>query len=97
MDTLDKLGISGPGKLEQDVLVLFNSPLHHYVTPKFYTETKPTTAKVSPIAVKFLSQFVYCLLGRTYLELCHHTSLRQGNDLLSERLSNGFIPCFAGR
>jgi len=48
MDTLDRLGTSGPGKLEQDVLVLFNSPLHHYVTPKFYKETKPTTAKVVP-------------------------------------------------
>lgn len=34
--------------LEQDVLVIFTSDIHHYVTPKFYTETKPTTAKVVP-------------------------------------------------
>ncbi|KAI1412028.1 putative FMN-binding domain-containing protein [Hypoxylon sp. FL1857] len=34
--------------LEQEVLVLFNSPVHHYVTPKFYTETKPETGKVVP-------------------------------------------------
>ncbi|GKT60954.1 hypothetical protein ColTof4_01071 [Colletotrichum tofieldiae] len=34
--------------LEHDVLVLFSSPVHHYVTPKFYTETKPTTGKVVP-------------------------------------------------
>lgn len=34
--------------LEQEVMVLFNSPVHHYVTPKFYTETKPATAKVVP-------------------------------------------------
>ncbi|KAL7944082.1 putative FMN-binding domain-containing protein [Trichoderma barbatum] len=34
--------------LEQDVLVLFTSPHHHYVPPVFYVETKPTTAKVAP-------------------------------------------------
>jgi transcriptional regulator len=34
--------------IEQDVLVIFNSPVQHYVTPKFYTETKPTTGKVAP-------------------------------------------------
>ncbi|KAG7088810.1 hypothetical protein E1B28_012770 [Marasmius oreades] len=37
-----------PRKLERDVLVLFNNPTHHYVTPKFYSETKPTTGKVVP-------------------------------------------------
>ena len=37
-----------PGNiLEQDVLVVFTSP-DHYVTPRFYTETKPTTGKVVP-------------------------------------------------
>lgn len=30
------------------MLVLFTSTPNHYVTPKFYTETKPTTAKVVP-------------------------------------------------
>ncbi|KAJ9662795.1 hypothetical protein H2198_001246 [Neophaeococcomyces mojaviensis] len=34
--------------LEQEVLILFNSPVHHYVTPKFYTETKPESGKVVP-------------------------------------------------
>ncbi|KAL2002787.1 hypothetical protein VTN02DRAFT_5946 [Thermoascus thermophilus] len=37
-----------PSQLEEDVLVLFNGPHHHYVTPKFYTETKPSTGKVVP-------------------------------------------------
>ncbi|TVY44932.1 Uncharacterized protein LSUB1_G000577 [Lachnellula subtilissima] len=32
--------------LEEEVLVLFNHPVHSYVTPKFYTETKPSTGKV---------------------------------------------------
>ncbi|KAI3557466.1 hypothetical protein CABS01_16328 [Colletotrichum abscissum] len=34
--------------LDQEVLVLFTTPAHSYVTPKFYVETKPTTAKVVP-------------------------------------------------
>lgn len=39
---------TGRNVLEQEVLVMFNSPTHHYVTPKFYTETKPATGKVAP-------------------------------------------------
>ncbi|KAJ3161816.1 hypothetical protein HDU86_006587 [Geranomyces michiganensis] len=39
---------SSPGELEREVLILFTSPAHHYVTPKFYTETKPKTGKVVP-------------------------------------------------
>lgn len=34
--------------LDQDVLVIFTPSAHHYVTPKFYTETKPATGKVVP-------------------------------------------------
>ncbi|KAG8666569.1 hypothetical protein FPOAC2_11686 [Fusarium poae] len=42
---------SNPGSksfLEDEVLVIFTKPTHHYVTPKFYTETKPATGKVVP-------------------------------------------------
>jgi transcriptional regulator len=35
-------------ELDNDVLVLFNGKHDHYVTPKYYTETKPTTGKVVP-------------------------------------------------
>lgn len=35
-------------ELSDEVLILFNGPHHHYVTPKFYTETKPATGKVVP-------------------------------------------------
>lgn len=35
-------------KLQQEVCILFNGPSHHYVTPKFYTKTKPETGKVVP-------------------------------------------------
>ena len=43
-----ELTSSGQRTLSRDVLVLFNAPAHHYVTPKFYTETKPATGKVAP-------------------------------------------------
>lgn len=35
-------------KLQDEVVVLFNSPVNHYVSPKFYTHTKPSTGKVVP-------------------------------------------------
>lgn len=35
-------------ELPDEVLVLFNGPYHHYITPKFYTSTKPATGKVVP-------------------------------------------------
>ncbi|CAI6341904.1 unnamed protein product [Periconia digitata] len=34
--------------LEQEVLVLFTASHDHYITPNFYTETKPKTGKVAP-------------------------------------------------
>ncbi|KAK2625578.1 hypothetical protein QTJ16_004890 [Diplocarpon rosae] len=34
--------------VQQEVMILFNGPAHHYVTPKFYVETKPDTGKVVP-------------------------------------------------
>ncbi|KAI0410579.1 transcriptional regulator PAI 2-type [Xylaria grammica] len=37
-----------PNVLDEEVLVLFTTPSQHYVTPKFYTETKPSTGKVVP-------------------------------------------------
>ncbi|KAI0682290.1 putative FMN-binding domain-containing protein, partial [Cerioporus squamosus] len=43
-----ELTSSGSRTLSRDVLVLFNLPAHHYVTPKFYTETKPATGKTAP-------------------------------------------------
>ena len=38
----------GNQELSDEVLVLFHGPHHHYITPKFYTETKPQTGKVVP-------------------------------------------------
>ncbi|KAG0652413.1 Uncharacterized protein D0Z07_1131 [Hyphodiscus hymeniophilus] len=47
------IAVSGSSKtksaqLEEEVMILFTSPIHHYVTPKFYVETKPSTGKVVP-------------------------------------------------
>ncbi|KUJ24303.1 uncharacterized protein LY89DRAFT_679465 [Mollisia scopiformis] len=39
---------SGSNTLTEDVMILFNGPAHHYITPKFYVETKPATGKVVP-------------------------------------------------
>ncbi|KAG7071630.1 transcriptional regulator [Colletotrichum scovillei] len=36
--------------LDQEVLVLFTAAPPHYVTPKSYTETKPTTAKIDDLS-----------------------------------------------
>ncbi len=42
------LKLQTPTTLERDILVLFNGPVHHYVTPQFYKQTKPSTGKVIP-------------------------------------------------
>jgi len=36
------------GYLPTEILILFQHPTHSYVTPKFYTSTKPSTGKVVP-------------------------------------------------
>lgn len=41
-------GAVGAQQLPDEVMILFNGPVDHYVTPKFYVETKPTTGKVVP-------------------------------------------------
>ncbi|KAE8383839.1 transcriptional regulator PAI 2-type [Aspergillus bertholletiae] len=48
VDSLIKVNSPSGSHLSQEVMILFTSPHHHYVTPKFYTETKPVTGKVAP-------------------------------------------------
>lgn len=38
----------GYGTLESEISIMFTGPTHSYVTPQFYTETKPATGKVVP-------------------------------------------------
>jgi transcriptional regulator len=45
---IEQLDSENGGQLGKEVLVLFNGPAHHYVTPKFYQETKPSAGKVVP-------------------------------------------------
>lgn len=35
-------------QLPEEVLIVFTSPVDHYITPHFYTESKPATGKVAP-------------------------------------------------
>lgn len=39
---------TGKQTLPDEVLIIFTSPVDHYVTPHFYTESKPATGKVAP-------------------------------------------------
>jgi len=39
---------SGPSELKDEVLILFQSPAHSYVSPRYYRSTKPSTGKVVP-------------------------------------------------
>ncbi|KAE8420281.1 transcriptional regulator PAI 2-type [Aspergillus pseudocaelatus] len=48
IDSLTASNSPSGAPLSQEVMILFTSPHHHYVTPKFYTETKPVTGKVAP-------------------------------------------------
>lgn len=67
--------------LEDDILVLFNGPVHHYVTPQFYTETKPATGKVVP-TWDYEAVQVYGT-ARIYFD----TSSEEFNDFLTQQLS----------
>ncbi|KAI3013597.1 transcriptional regulator family: UAF complex subunit Rrn10 [Aspergillus niger] len=45
---LDSLTTQPESILPTEVLILFTSPYHSYITPHFYTTTKPLTGKVAP-------------------------------------------------
>ncbi|KAF5243506.1 hypothetical protein FAUST_2862 [Fusarium austroamericanum] len=68
--------------IEQDVIVIFNSPIQHYVTPKFYTETKPTTGKVVP-TWNYAAVQVY---GRA--RIFYDTKTDEAGQFLSKQISD---------
>ncbi|CCT73537.1 probable transcriptional regulator [Fusarium fujikuroi] len=68
--------------IEQDVIVIFNSPIQHYVTPKFYTETKPTTGKVVP-TWNYAAAQVY---GRA--KIFYDTKTDEAGQFLSKQISD---------
>lgn len=48
LSSLEKTAGARTGTVEDNVLVLFNAPVHSYVPPRFYRQTKPTTGKTVP-------------------------------------------------
>ena len=38
----------GRNKVPDEILIVFTSPVDHYITPHFYTESRPATGKVAP-------------------------------------------------
>jgi len=68
--------------LEEEVLILFNSPVNHYVTPKFYTDTKPVTGKVVP-TWNYAAAQVY---GRA--KIYYESSLDETTAFLSQQISD---------
>ncbi|KAJ3494934.1 hypothetical protein NLG97_g3756 [Lecanicillium saksenae] len=73
---------SADGYLEQEVMVLFNFPVHHYVTPKFCTETKPATGKVVP-TWNYAAAQVY---GR--IKVYHDSKSEEAGDFLGNQVSD---------
>lgn len=68
--------------LGQEVLVLFTVPAHHYVTPKFYTETKPDTGKVVP-TWNYAAAQVY---GRA--KIFYDSKADESNQFLSKQVAD---------
>ncbi|KAL2864534.1 uncharacterized protein BJX67DRAFT_373885 [Aspergillus lucknowensis] len=46
LESLASSDLLSGSALEHEVLILFNGPYHHYVTPKFYAEMAPASAKL---------------------------------------------------
>lgn len=71
-----------PARLPSQVLILFNSPVAHYVTPNFYRETKPATGKVAP-TWNYAAVQVY---GRA--SIYHDASCPETDSFLSRQLQD---------
>ncbi len=48
---------SNSSKIKEEILILFNSPINHYITPKFYVETKPSTGKAGLLFAVLFNSF----------------------------------------
>ena len=77
---------SGPSELDDEVLVLFNAPVHSYVTPSFYTSTKPSTGAVVP-TWNYAAVQIYGKLKLYYSQSPSTSSFlqRQVEDLSNQR------------
>ncbi|PWN48112.1 negative transcriptional regulator [Violaceomyces palustris] len=68
--------------IESEVLVLFHGPAHSYVTPKFYTETKPETGKVVP-TWNYAAAQAY---GKLIVH--HDSSSQEASEFLAAQISD---------
>lgn len=69
-------------KLDEEVMVLFTSSVHHYVTPKFYVETKPSTGKVVP-TWDYVAVQVY-----GYMTVFYDGSAPETGEFLTKQISD---------
>lgn len=69
-------------ELEEEVLILFNSPNQHYITPKFYKETKPLNGKVVP-TWNYQAVQVYGAI-----RVHHDSNLQSTSDYLNRQISD---------
>ncbi|KAJ6021818.1 hypothetical protein N7540_007322 [Penicillium herquei] len=67
-------------ELSEDVLVLFNGQHDHYVTPKFYVETKPDSGKVVP-TWNYAAVQVY---GK--LSLCYDSKTPEAGTFIAQQI-----------
>ncbi|KAL4878846.1 transcriptional regulator PAI 2-type [Aspergillus karnatakaensis] len=47
VDSLTSSNLLSGSELESEVMIIFNGPYHHYVPPKFYTESVSASSKVA--------------------------------------------------
>lgn len=78
---IDKLREAGTQVWSEDILILFNAPVNHYVPPRFYVETKPTTTKVVP-TWNYAAVQVY---GRVKV---YHSRTPETSDFLQQQLTD---------
>jgi transcriptional regulator len=89
---IDTLRPTDSVTLDDDVQVLFNAPVHHYVPPRFYTETKPKDGKIVP-TWNYAAVQVYGKLKLHYLNNEESSAFlqKQIEDLsgMTENMYNG--------
>jgi transcriptional regulator len=80
IESLTVTGSPPASPLQQEVQILFTSQDHHYVSPKFYTETKPSTGKVVP-TWNYAAAQVY---GKA--TIYHDSSSAESSEYLSKQI-----------
>ncbi|KAL5335398.1 transcriptional regulator PAI 2-type [Aspergillus crustosus] len=80
IDSLASSSVASRSTLESQVMIIFNDPHHHYVPPKFYTETVSASGKVAG-TWNYAAVQVY---GRA--KIYHDTKNQETHDFLTRQL-----------